>query len=251
MTGTTTKKTNRGGEKVYQGLREDILCLKLKPGSVLDEAAIAARYAVSRTPIREAIIHLISEGLVERHGRVALVASLNFDNLPAIFDALLLSSRVVNREAACNRTSEDLKNIRAKMLEFDRLCGDGSGVQRQDANLEFHMAIADAGRNEYFSSFYERMLLTGSRLHQACFSNQIAAERSPEEQAELQQHLTATSQQHHRILEAIEARDADQADRLAVEHQELSFARLQNAVFGRNRDGFEAFSLTPETLGRR
>ena len=158
MNDTTNKKTTRGGEKVYQGLREDVFCLKLKPGSMLDEAVIAARYAGSRTPIREAIIHLISEGLVERHGRVALVASLNFDNLPAIFDSLLLTSRAVNREAARNRTSEDLNNMRAKMLEFDWLCGVGSGVQRQDANLDFHMAIADAGRIEYFSSFYERML---------------------------------------------------------------------------------------------
>jgi DNA-binding GntR family transcriptional regulator len=71
MNDTSKKKTTRGGEKVYQGLREDILRLKLKPASVLDEAVIAARYAVSRTPIREAIIHLISEGLVERHGRLA------------------------------------------------------------------------------------------------------------------------------------------------------------------------------------
>ncbi|MDD9724624.1 GntR family transcriptional regulator [Roseovarius sp. SK2] len=246
----TKGKSNRGGEKVYSGLREDILRLNLKPGSVLDEAAIAARYSVSRTPIREAFIHLISEGLVVRDGRVALVAPLNFDNLSSIFDALLLSSRVVNSAAAKNRTEADLEKIRVQMLKFDELCPNGTGIQRQDVNLEFHMAIAEAGRNEYFSNFYERMLLTASRLHQACFSNRIDLERRSEEQKSLEQHLTETSKQHHSMFEAIRDRDSDLADHLAVEHQRLSRTRLQQAVFGHNSDAFDAFPLEAATSDR-
>ena len=237
------KRASRDGERVYDGLREDILRLKLKPGSVLDETTIAVHYSVSRTPIREAVIHLISEGLVVRDGRVALVAPLNFDNLSSIFDALLLLSRVVNRAAAQSRSATDLEKIRTKMLEFDELCECGTGIQRQDMNFEFHMAIAEAGRNEYFSSFYERMLLTASRLHQACFSNHSELERRTDNLDALELHLSDTCQQHHRIFEAIRSQDADAADDLAIEHQQLSFTRLQEAIFGRNSDGIRTLSL--------
>ena len=75
-------KDERDGSKVARQIREAILRLELRPGAVLDEADLAATMNVSRTPVREAIIQLISDGLVERQGRKALVATLDFDEVP-------------------------------------------------------------------------------------------------------------------------------------------------------------------------
>lgn len=222
---------SRDGSKVFDTLRQDILKLTLAPGTVIDEASIATRHSVSRTPIREAIIQLISEGLVIRDRRVARVAPLNFDDLPRIYDALVASSRIVQRIAAEKRTETDLAEIEQRMREFDARCDEGNGVQRQDANVAFHMSIARAGRNHFFSDFYERMLLTSSRLSRACFSSEGDSEGRGN--GELQQHLTETSRQHRLIFEAIRDRDVEAADRLAIEHQNLSFARLKVAIFSR------------------
>lgn len=222
---------SRDSSNVFVALRQDILNLNLPPGAVIDEASIATRHSVSRTPIREAIIHLISEGLVIRDRRVARVAPLNFDDLPKIYDALVLSSRIAQRLAAEKRSEADLCEIERRMGEFDTLCDRGTGVQRQDANVAFHMTIASAGGNHFFSDFYERMLLTSSRLSRACFSSHGNSEAL--EDRDLVKHLIETSRQHRLIFEAIKNRDVEAADRLAVEHQNLSFARLKVAVFSR------------------
>ncbi|ESZ25781.1 MULTISPECIES: GntR family transcriptional regulator [unclassified Mesorhizobium] len=234
---------SRDGSKVFNTLRQDILKLTLAPGSVIDEAGIASRHSVSRTPIREAIIQLISEGLVIRDRRVARVAPLNFDDLPRIFDALTMSTRIVQRLAAEKRTAADLGHIEKRMVEFDGLCDKRNGLQRQDANVEFHMSIARAGRNQFFADFYERMLLTSSRLSLACFS--VEGEIEDGKSDELRQHLEKTSVQHHQIFAAIKNRDIKAADKLAIEHQTLSFARLKVAIFARSSESSVKMSLDP------
>ena len=50
---------------VYQGLRQKIIDLTLKPGELLVEQKLAAEYGVSRTPVREVLVWLAGEGLVE------------------------------------------------------------------------------------------------------------------------------------------------------------------------------------------
>ncbi|MBN8190154.1 MAG: GntR family transcriptional regulator [Rhodobacteraceae bacterium] len=239
-------KGDRGGGKVYRDLRADILRLNLKPGSVIDEAKVGERYSVSRTPVREAVILLISEGLVVRDGRVALVAPLNFDDLPKIYDALVMSSRIVQRLAATNRTDADLARIRKAMTLFERACATGNGIERGDTNTEFHMAIAEAGRNTYFTSFYERMLLTASRLSHACFADRHAPGSDPEARHALETHLKTTMQQHLAIFDALLRQDAERADRLAVEHQQLSFSRLKAAIFKTSMQGAEDLNLELE-----
>ncbi|MDX8480114.1 GntR family transcriptional regulator [Mesorhizobium sp. VK24D] len=237
----------RDASKVFAALRQDILTLALPPGTVIEEASIAAQHSVSRTPIREAIIQLISEGLIIRDRRVARVAPLNFDDLPKIYDALVVASRLAQRLAAEKRTEADLAEIEQRMGEFDALCENGNGVQRQDANVAFHMSIARAGRNDFFSDFYERMLLASSRLSRACFSSHGCSGEL--EDGELMQHLTETSRQHRLIFEAISHRDVETADRLAVEHQNLSFARLKVAIFSRGSQS--SITMPLDTAGSK
>ncbi|MDN3718170.1 GntR family transcriptional regulator [Roseibium salinum] len=105
---------DRSGSSPYRTLRERILTLELRPGSVLDEAGLSRQLEVSRTPIREAIIQLIADGLVVREGRSARVAPLDLDDIPPLYDALLISSRMIQRLAAEFRTEADLQVIREK-----------------------------------------------------------------------------------------------------------------------------------------
>ena len=60
---SSASKSKRGALQVHESLREDILWLRIEPGSALDEVALAERFEVSRTPIREALLLLSGEGL--------------------------------------------------------------------------------------------------------------------------------------------------------------------------------------------
>lgn len=239
----TEQASGRDGDKVLKVLRDSILRLDLRPGVVIDEAGLAAQLSVSRTPIREAIIQLIADGLVIRDGRSARVAPLDFDEVPKLYEALLISSRMIHRLAAENRTEADLAAIRAAMADFEALTHRGDGLERQDANVRFHMRIAEAARNRYFLEFYERTLIAASRLARACFSNtdrtSISAAQPDDE---LVSHVRETARQHRLMVEAIADRDIEASDRLAIEHQSLSFNRLKRAIF----TGAVAISSSPD-----
>lgn len=226
----------RDGVKALNILRERIIRLEMSPGSVIDENALASMLSVSRTPVREAIIQLISEGLAIRDGRFARVAPLNFDEVPRLYEALLVSSRMIMRLAAEHRTDEDLKDIKAAHREFDKHMYSGDDMNRQEANVVFHLAIARAAHNSYFYEFYQKTLMASSRLSRACFSgagknagNTGAVSETSD--PELFAHVTETSRQHGLMVKAIEKRNIEDADDLAVQHHELACNRIKLLMF--------------------
>ena len=226
--------SGRDGDKATQSIREWILRLELRPGLVLDEVSLATRLNVSRTPIREAIIQLISEGLVVRDGRKAKVAPLDFDEVPKLFDALLISSRMIHRLSAENRTEDNLERIHASMMQFEEHLTSDDGVQRSERNARFHLEISAAANNKYFSEFYESALLGTIRLVRACFSEREARHISQGTlEEDFKSHLQETAHQHRMMEEAIRARDIELSDRMATEHYELTRHRVEKILFRR------------------
>lgn len=235
--------SERDGVKVAQRLRESILRLELRPGVILDEAELGTRLNVSRTPVREAIIQLIADGLVVREGRKAKVAPLDFDDIPKLYDALLISSRLVHRQAALNRTERDLEEIARAMVAFEKLCQKGDGVARSEANLDFHKALSRAADNRYISDFYEQALLGTIRLSRACFSKRDLAGNDVSTE-DLGEHLAVTMRQHREIHAAIVARDPEAADRTAIDHYRLTKKRVIEVMFDQSNDFHEVTDLT-------
>ncbi|WP_417209541.1 GntR family transcriptional regulator [Antarctobacter sp.] len=235
--------SERDGVKVAKMLRDSILRLDLRPGVILDEAELGARLNVSRTPVREAIIQLIADGLVVREGRKAKVAPLDFDDVPKLYDALLISSRLVHRQAALKRTKRNLTAIAREMEAFEEFCRSGDGVARSEANASFHSAISASANNRYIQDFYEQALLGTIRLSRACFSDR-EVEGDDGGIADLSEHLKETMRQHRKIYEAIEAGDAAAADATAIEHYELTKKRVIAVLFSRSQDFIEMGDLS-------
>ncbi|MFV0475490.1 MAG: GntR family transcriptional regulator [Pikeienuella sp.] len=217
-------------------IREAILRLDLRPAAILDEAEIAAGLRVSRTPVREAIVQLIADGLVVRDGRKAKVAPLDYDELPKLYDALLISSRMIHRLAAHAREDEDLDRIRAQMEAFETQVAAGNGVARSETNLAFHLAIAAAAHNRYFADFYEKTLIGTIRLARSCFSGKASGEYGEAYPGEnIGSHLAETARQHRAMLTAIEERDIEASDRLAEAHYDLTRNRIQAVLFNTSK----------------
>lgn len=216
----------RDAWKVTRQLRDAILRLELRPGSILDEAALAESLSVSRTPVREAIIQLIADGLVVRDGRSAKVAPLDFDDLPKLYDALLIASRMIHRLAAQNRTDHDLEEIFKQKTLFEEAVASGDGVGRSETNFALHMAIAKAADNRHFSAFYEQTLIGSIRIARACFAGNVG-DAAPD----LQQHLDETVRQHDLIFDAIKMRDVERSDEYATLHHNLTKQRIKRILF--------------------
>ena len=192
----------------YETLRDEILTLALAPGQLLDETTLADRFGMSRSPVREALIRLAGEELVVMlPNRSTIVAPLDVTAFPKYVEALDLAQRVNTRLAAGLRSEEDLVAIAAAQVRFEAAVATGNHLAMSEANKGFHMAIAAAGKNPFLAGFYERLLDQGRRILHLHFDY---IERTSDGYL-----LTG---EHVEMLEAIRARDVEQADRLAHAH---------------------------------
>lgn len=200
-----------GGRYIYEELRKQILTLQLKPGMQLDEVSLAAQFGVSRSPVRDALARLISEGLVTSlPNRTMLVTPLEIEEFPKYIAALDLTQRAVTRLAAANRTDADLECIREANAAYIRALEGGSFQEMSERNKAFHMEIAKAGRNPYLIGYYEKLLGEGQRLLHLHFDFIVSSAS-----------LTKPERDHDEIIEAIANRQADAAERASHEHTML------------------------------
>lgn len=210
------RKRGSGVRVVYESLRDEILDLTLAPGSPIDEVQLAERFNMSRTPIREALVRLAGEGLVETlPNRSTMVSNIDFLNLHTFFDALTLMYRVTTRLAAQNHLPGDLDRIRAHQADFATAVAAQEALAMIATNREFHAAIAEAGRNPYYTALFLRLLDEGRRLLRLYY--QSFDDRLPQEFVD----------EHEAMIAAIAARDVEAADRLARSHANQIVRQIQ------------------------
>lgn len=214
------RKRGGGARLVYDTLREEILDLMLKPGEPVDEVGVAERFAMSRTPVREALVRLAGDGLVTMlPNRSTVVSQIDFPNLYTFFDALTLMYRVTTRLAAEFHDASDLAAIRARQAVFARavMAGDTAGMIL--ANRDFHAAVAEAGRNSYYTGLFVRLLDEGRRILRLYYY--------PAFEQQAQQSFI---REHEAIIEAIVARDVGRCDALAKEHADGIVRQIQEMI---------------------
>jgi DNA-binding GntR family transcriptional regulator len=207
----------RGSQIVYETLRKSILELSLAPGSPLDEAGLSKQFHMSRTPVREALVRLAADGLVATlPNRNTVVSSINFGGMPVYFEALTLMYRVTTRLAALHRRPEHMMTICRHQAVFAKAVAERDALAMIGANRDFHIAIAEAGGNTYFTTFLERLLDEGRRLSRLYYSS--FADMLPNEYVV----------EHEQMVAAIEAGDVQLCDRLGTEHAAQLVRQIQS-----------------------
>lgn len=203
------KRAKGAGSKLaYETLRDEILSLALAPGQLLDETTLAERFGMSRSPVREALIRLAGDDLVVTlANRSTIVAPIDVASFPKYVEALDIAQRVNTRLAAELRTDADIDAIAERQQAFEAAIATGDHLAMSEANKQFHMAVARAGRNHYLASFYEHLLDQGRRILHLHF-----------DYLERTRNGYLLTDEHRQMLEAIQDRDVDRADALAHAH---------------------------------
>ncbi|MDB5664872.1 GntR family transcriptional regulator [Cypionkella sp.] len=214
------RKRGSGVRLVYEVLRDEILDLTLQPGSPVDEVALAERFAMSRTPIREALVKLEGEGLVATlPNRSSVVSNIDFGNLNAFFDALTLMYRVTTRLAAEFHSAEDMAQILRRQAVFAEAVDAGDELAMIARNRDFHLTIAEAGRNRYYVQLFGRLLDEGRRILRLYYYPNFQR-RQP--------HPFVL--EHEAIIAAVAARDVTLCDRLAKDHADQIVRLIQDMI---------------------
>lgn len=130
-------------------LRELILDHKLPPGSRLSVPEIAKLLGVSRTPAREAIAEIVSEGLaVKRANRGAVVVDLTGNDLVEIYLLREVLEGLAARLATLRRTPQQLTVLGEILTAHDRAVNDSNIQSHFDLDREFHTSILEIAGNE-------------------------------------------------------------------------------------------------------
>lgn len=229
---------------LFTRLRNDILSLALGPGTPLDEEELVRSFRLSRSRVRDALVRLANDGhVVILPNRTIIVAPLDVQAIPRFMDALDLMQRTTHRIAAVARTEADLARIRRCDENFNAAASRKDIPAMIATNYELHIAIADAGHNAYFTSFYARLLGEAKRLLHMHYSQE--AERK-------QDGLVAAATEHGALIDAIAASDPDLAEKRAHEHSVQfrdNFVRFVDQSFVRDID-VNLLSLDPKPARR-
>jgi DNA-binding GntR family transcriptional regulator len=190
-----------GAAHVYDSLKAQILDLELKPGTLLDETLVSHQFGVSRSPVREALIRLSAEGLVQTlRNRTSIVAQFDVATLPAYFDAIQLLYRLSARLAAANAAPPAVQRLRGIVHEHEESLRRNDMRSMIQLNRAFHIAIAEMGGNPFLAGWMSGLLDQGQRLLRLYARN--LGDNLPD---------TALSS-HRRLVDAIAVGDMDKAE---------------------------------------
>lgn len=216
---TPARVRGSGAQTVYERVRQAILDLTLEPGSPLDEVQLSEQFDMSRTPIREALVRLVAEGLATTlPNRNTIVSAIDFVRLPVYFEALTLMYRVTTRGAAVHRSEGDLVRINAFKEAYATAVEARDALRMIQANRDFHVAIAEAGGNFYFTQLFSRLLDEGRRILRLYY--QSFDDKLPRQYVD----------EHEAIVAAILAQDAELADDLAASHAVQIVRQIQSYI---------------------
>lgn len=205
---------------LYERLRRAILSLSVAPGENLEEKELVERFGISRTPVREALIRLASDGLVVLlPNRGARVAAVDLSDFPRYVEAYDLIQRAATRLAAVRREHDDIAKIKAAQECFEKATIKQEALQMTEYNRDYHAAIGDASHNHYLANQYKNLLDQGMRMLRIPFAY------DPPSDDGLNKHLDKIIFEHRAITQCIENSDAENAERCAHDHTKLFQSR--------------------------
>ena len=160
MTGGTTKSLR---DQVADILRDEILSVRLKPGSILNEKVLAERLNVSKTPVREALALLDHEGLVQTLPRKGyFVTPVTIQDISDAFGLRIILECAAAEMAATKINDEDIEELSKLSSEYDST---ENTNERIKVNLRFHHYIARLSGNERLASLVKQLHLDMERMN--------------------------------------------------------------------------------------
>ena len=208
VTTTTAREPEHGSlaEAVYAAVHHRIVTGDYRPNQRLVETDIAEELGASRTPVREALVQLVKDGLAVRSRQGLSVREFTLSEVREIYEVRAALEGYAARLAAERATPEALADL---VLKLDHHAENSRGqiVDRAkvvETNAAFHNAVLATAGNDRL-----RLLATGNRSY--FFNNEAAAVTSDDA-------LGVALEEHQLIYDAIRDRDGDRAEALVRGH---------------------------------
>jgi DNA-binding GntR family transcriptional regulator len=221
-------------EEAYTEIKRKIVTLELRPGQRIDDHELSAELEISRTPVREALFRLGSEGLIDIDTTPGfLVKPVGLQDTASLFEAHYVITTAVAMMAARRVTSEQLDELEeaGKVVETAIADRDYFGITA--ANARLHIAEARVAGNSYIEQMATMIHDQGQRLAYLCFGGSV------EFREDLERHFRLVVEDHRAFFEALRAHDPGEAVAHAQEHVHRFRGRVQTYMATDAVAGFE------------
>lgn len=195
-------------DKIYDALKQAITSMNIYAATEetrLDERQLSEEFGVSRTPVREAITRLEQEGFVRvvpRRG--AFVVRKTKQEILEMITVWAALESMAARLITTHATDEEIANLRRMFVTFDDDRVQAEIDEYSETNIKFHQSILKMSRCELLNQMAENLLIHMRWIRMRTISEEDRASRSIID--------------HMNIIEALERRDADLAERLVRGH---------------------------------
>ncbi len=234
-------RKGRAGADAYEALKKKLITLELRPGEHLDEKRLMKELGVGRTPLRECILRLKTEGLVAgEHRRPAFVRDISLKDTKDILEALLVVEKSVVALAALRARDSDIANLREINDRMREVVHTGTVWDMAALNQEFHRAAAYACGNDLLYKAHQSVRNQAARLAYLSLQQTVGSNQSVGWNHEM-------VDQHDRIISCMVTRDPETAEQLAIAHIGLFRDRISRYL----ADCWSGFGLasTPIAIG--
>jgi DNA-binding GntR family transcriptional regulator len=205
-------------EQIANRLRDMIIQNQLKPGDHIRERVICTQLNVSRTPFREALQILATEGLIELiPNRGAVISSPSAQEVEDMLQILGVFEGFAGEKACQRATPEDFAEIRALHFEMMAAHLRGDRLEYFKVNQLIHLAIVEAARSQTLKDYHN---LLNARLYRIRYQSNLqhdAWQRAVEE--------------HNEIMDALEHRDEEKLAMLLRNHLSSTWKNISQTVF--------------------
>ncbi len=217
---------------IYRELYDDIRRQRLVPSALVQEEELAARFNVSRTPVREAVRRLIQDGLLERKGSGTSVRQLTVEEVENIYPLISVMEGLAARQAADRITREELATLDRLHRQMQE--AQASSAKFVELNQAFHDTIIAAARNPSLAREIERF-----RIITTSFRHVVLG---------MPQRSSQSIDEHARLLAALHAGNGEAAEKEMRAHVGTAEAVLMLLL---RTSRLVAPSMAPENINHR
>jgi len=194
-------------DAAYEAIRNGIRMGQILPGTRLQETELATQLGTSKTPVREALGRLVSDGLATSSGRTGVyVTRLSQDEIVDLYEAREIIEPALARLAAERATDEDIEALQESVAEFAGALDADDIYSLMDLDSQFHEMIASIASNSMLADARERL------------DNCIAIARVTSLRRSQHKTSALSLKEHTQICAAIAEHDGKKAERRMAEH---------------------------------
>ncbi|MEW5908756.1 MAG: GntR family transcriptional regulator [Thermodesulfobacteriota bacterium] len=199
----------RAYDKIYQ----HIITLEYKPGRNLEERELMNQLGFGRTPIREALLRLAGENLIDsKPGKGFIVRPITLQNTKAAFEAMKILESGAARLALRQDITPYLPEMERTHQRVKSAIASMNILELVEANHEFHRLFAQCSFNEYLIRWINEIRNEAKRLSYLSYANEIDPENS------LKTHYESVISEHEGIITKLKERDENSLINTIVAH---------------------------------